>query len=68
MKKFDNGDALAKEMGLSPNVLAKTFDDYNTSIRTKKDPFGKKVHSQRPFFRFSLLISPCSSSNQGNGI
>jgi hypothetical protein len=45
MKKFDSGDALAKEMGLDPKVLTKTFDDYNTSVRTKKDPFGKKVRS-----------------------
>ena len=43
MKRFENGEALAKEMGISPAALKKTFDDYNTSARTKKDPFGKKV-------------------------
>jgi succinate dehydrogenase/fumarate reductase flavoprotein subunit len=43
MKKFESGDALAKEMGLDASVLKQTFDDYNTSVRTKKDPFGKKV-------------------------
>jgi succinate dehydrogenase/fumarate reductase flavoprotein subunit len=43
MKKFDSGDALAKEMGLDASVLKQTFDDYNTSVKTKKDPFGKKV-------------------------
>jgi hypothetical protein len=43
MKRFENGDALAKEFGLSPNVLKKTFEDYNQSVRSKKDPFGKKV-------------------------
>lgn len=43
MKRFDSGEALAKEFGLSPDVLKKTFDDYNQSVRTKKDPFGKKV-------------------------
>ncbi|KAJ7072559.1 fumarate reductase [Mycena amicta] len=42
MKRFESGDALAKEMGLQPSVLKKTFEDYNTSVRTKKDPFGKK--------------------------
>ncbi|KIM45071.1 hypothetical protein M413DRAFT_66523 [Hebeloma cylindrosporum] len=42
MKRFDSGEALAKEFGLSPAVLKKTFDDYNQSVRTKKDPFGKK--------------------------
>ena len=45
MKRYDSGEALAKDMGLSPQVLKKTFDDYNTSVRTKKDPFGKKVRS-----------------------
>lgn len=45
MKRFENGEALAKEMGLSPAVLKKTFDDYNNVVRTKKDPFGKKVSS-----------------------
>lgn len=43
MKRFDSGEALAKEIGISTAELKKTFDDYNTSVRTKKDPFGKKV-------------------------
>jgi flavocytochrome c len=42
MKRFDNGEALAKEFGLPPSVLKKTFEDYNQSVRTQKDPFGKK--------------------------
>ncbi|KAF9528503.1 fumarate reductase [Crepidotus variabilis] len=42
MKRCDSGEALAKEFGLSPDVLKKTFEDYNTSVRTQKDPFGKK--------------------------
>jgi len=42
MKRFDSGEALAKEFGLSPDVLRKTFEDYNQSVRTQKDPFGKK--------------------------
>ncbi|PPQ96817.1 hypothetical protein CVT26_006218 [Gymnopilus dilepis] len=42
MKRCDSGEALAKEFGLSPEVLKKTFEDYNQSVRTKKDPFGKK--------------------------
>jgi hypothetical protein len=45
MKRFDSGEAVAKEMGISPATLKKTFDDYNTSARTKKDPYGKKVNS-----------------------
>jgi hypothetical protein len=43
MKRFEGGEALAKEMGLRPDVIKKTFDAYNVSARTKKDPFGKKV-------------------------
>jgi hypothetical protein len=43
MKRFDSGDAVAKEIGISPATLKKTFDDYNTAAKTKKDPFGKKV-------------------------
>lgn len=43
MKRFENGDELSKEFGLKPEVLKKTFEDYNQSVRTKKDPFGKKV-------------------------
>ncbi|RPD63819.1 Flavocytochrome c [Lentinus tigrinus ALCF2SS1-6] len=42
MKRFESGEALAKEMGIRPEVLKKTFDDYNQVVRTKKDPFGKK--------------------------
>lgn len=49
MKKFDSGEALAKEMGLKPEQLKKTFDDYNAVVRAKKDPFGKKVR-QTIFF------------------
>ncbi|KAK7472981.1 Osmotic growth protein [Stygiomarasmius scandens] len=45
MKRFDSGEALAKEFGLPPATLKKTFEDYNQSVRTKKDPFGKKFFS-----------------------
>lgn len=44
MKRFENGQELAKEFGLDPAVLKKTFDDYNAiGGDPKKDPFGKKV-------------------------
>lgn len=42
MKRFEGGNALAKEFGLPPATLKKTFDEYNQVVRTKKDPFGKK--------------------------
>lgn len=45
MKRFESGEALAKEMGIPASVLKKTFDDYNTVAKTKKDPFGKKVRN-----------------------
>lgn len=46
MKKFESGEALAKEMGISPEKLKSTFDDYNQiATGKKKDPFGKKFFS-----------------------
>ncbi|KAL1747081.1 FAD binding domain-containing protein [Schizophyllum fasciatum] len=45
MKRCNSGDELAKEFGLSPSVLKKTFELYNQSVRTQKDPFGKKFFS-----------------------
>lgn len=59
MKRFDNGDALSKEFGLSPDVLKKTFEDYNQSVRSKKDPFGKKFFqgewSYNDFFHVAIM-------------
>lgn len=43
MKRFESGADLAKEMGISVDELKKTFDDYNAVVKSKKDPFGKKV-------------------------
>lgn len=43
MKRFDSGEALAKEMGISPVYLEKAFETYNAGVKAKKDPFGKKV-------------------------
>ncbi|KAH9940470.1 Flavocytochrome c [Epithele typhae] len=42
MKRYESGEALAKDMGISPATLKKTFDDYNAVTKSKKDPFGKK--------------------------
>ncbi|EJD51029.1 Flavocytochrome c [Auricularia subglabra TFB-10046 SS5] len=42
MKRFDTGYDLAKEWGIKPEVLKKTFDEYNAIYASKKDPFGKK--------------------------
>jgi succinate dehydrogenase/fumarate reductase flavoprotein subunit len=42
MKRIESGEALAKEMGLKPEVIKATFDKYNAGAKAKKDPFGKK--------------------------
>ncbi|EIW82562.1 Flavocytochrome c [Coniophora puteana RWD-64-598 SS2] len=60
MKRFDNGDALAKEIGISPAKLKKTFDDYNVGVKAKKDPFGKKFFStgewkMNDFFNVAIM-------------
>lgn len=50
MKRFDSGEALAKEMGVNPNVLKKTFDDHNKwAQKPGTDPFGKKFYSGGDF-------------------
>ncbi|KAI0800025.1 fumarate reductase [Fomes fomentarius] len=46
MKRYESGEALAKDWGISPSVLKQTFDEYNEVARTKKDPFGKKFFAQ----------------------
>jgi len=48
MKKFDNGQALAKEMGISLQALQDTFNQYNEAAKTKQDPFGKKFFHNGP--------------------
>ncbi|TCD66718.1 hypothetical protein EIP91_001011 [Steccherinum ochraceum] len=45
MKRFESGEALAKEMGIKPEDLKKTFETYNAGVKAKKDPFGKKFFS-----------------------
>lgn len=48
MKKFANGYDLAKEMGISPDALVATFDEYNESARKNKDPYGLKFFAAAP--------------------
>jgi len=48
MKRFPNGEALAKEMGISPKTLEETFEAYNKYAANKNDPFGKKYFSNVP--------------------
>lgn len=49
MKKFNSGEALAKEMGISVSVLDETFKKYNQGAKDNKDPFGKKYFHNLPF-------------------
>ncbi|KAL1921131.1 uncharacterized protein VTP21DRAFT_10847 [Calcarisporiella thermophila] len=49
MRRFANGDELAKELGISAEKLRKTFDDYNDIAAGKKpDPWGKKYFHNVP--------------------
>lgn len=46
MKRFETGEDIAKEMGISVDKLKKTFDSYMEITKDpKKDPFGKKFFS-----------------------
>jgi len=49
MKKFNNGAALAKEMGISMQTLEDTFKRYNEGAKSNKDAFGKKYFHNLPF-------------------
>nr|ODN93807.1 fumarate reductase [Cryptococcus depauperatus CBS 7855] len=50
MKKFNSGKELAKEIGVSPDTLKKTFDDHNHYAKNPgTDPFGKKFFSGGDF-------------------
>jgi hypothetical protein len=66
MKRFNSGEALAKEMGITPEHLKKTFDTYNAGVRVKNDPFGKKVTSMLTRL-ISLLLNSRSTSHQESG-
>lgn len=49
MKRFDNGQALAKEMGITPQHLEETFETYNNIADGKvKDPWGKRFFHNVP--------------------
>lgn len=49
MKYFKNGEALAKEIGIPPAELQKTFDEYNQIAAGKvKDPWGKRFFHNVP--------------------
>ena len=49
MKHFKSGAELAKDIGVSPSVIDKTFHDYNAQANAKKEPFGKPFFKNTPF-------------------
>ncbi|WWD21481.1 hypothetical protein CI109_105967 [Kwoniella shandongensis] len=50
MKKFNSGEELAKEIGIKPEALKKTFDEHNNYAKNPgTDPFGKKFFSGGDF-------------------
>jgi len=49
MKHFTHGDGLAEDMGISTDVLRRTFDSYNKIAEAEDDPFGKKFFKNGPF-------------------
>ena len=48
MKQFNSGEELAKEMGISPDVLKNTFDTYNEVAKKGTDQYGKKYFQNTP--------------------
>lgn len=69
MKRFDNGTELAKEFGVAPEVLKKTFDDYNEVAANGNDPFGKKYFHNAPFTMgehyYVAIITPVNHYTMG---
>jgi len=50
MKHFKHGSEIAKDMNIAPEVLAKTFTDYNGYAKNPDtDPFKKKFFHNTPF-------------------
>jgi len=49
MKKFNNSTELAKEIGVSPDVLNATFEEYNKNAKDGKDQYGKKFFQNAPY-------------------
>jgi len=48
MKRFASGAEVAKEIGVNPSKLAKTFADYNRVAQSKQCPYGKKFFHNLP--------------------
>jgi flavocytochrome c len=49
MKRFENGKDFAKDIGISPEALKETFDQYNKDAKQGSDTFGKKFFQNAPY-------------------
>ena len=62
MKRYNNSTEFAKDIGISPDVLKKTYDDYNKAAEAKTDKFGKVFFTNAPFlmdeFCHVAIITP----------
>lgn len=47
--KVCHGNELAKDIGISPEQLQKSFDSYNSYAVNKNDPWGKKYFDGTPY-------------------
>ncbi len=62
MKRMSSGAELAKEMGVSVDVIKKTFDEYNKIADGKAtDPYGKQFFQNGPwtmddFFHVAIIV------------
>jgi len=62
MKRYNNSHEFAKDIGVSIDVLRKTYDDYNKAAIAKTDQFGKKFFTNAPItvdeFIHVAIITP----------
>ena len=49
MKHFKSGEALAKEMNISPQQLAETFKQYSEVAKNNNCPYGKSYFPNAPY-------------------
>jgi len=49
MKHFKSAAELAKEIGVSPDTIKTTFDEYNQNAKEGKDKYGKKYFQNAPY-------------------
>ena len=62
MKRFENGEQVAAEMGIPVNKLKQTFDGYNEIAKKGSDQYGTKYFHNLPFqlndFYHVAIVTP----------